>query len=163
MTRIQLQPRSLATPLVTTLAREMDQLQSSIRRMFDNPFTAPDPFALPQALNFFPAMELTESPAELTMTVELPGMDSKDVHIDLDGDMLTVRGEKREERVEEDKEKQYYLQERSFGSFQRSFMIPPTVDTEKIAADFDKGILTLRMPKGKETRARGREIAINAR
>ena len=162
MTRTTLQRRALGTPFMTNIAREVDHLQDSIRRMFDNPFTSiNDPLAFPQPVGWFPAVEITESANELTMTAELPGLDREDIKIDLDANMLTLRGEKREARMEEGKEKEYHIEERMYGAFQRSFTLPLTVDSEKITADFEKGVLTVRLPKSASARPRGREIAIN--
>lgn len=163
MTSTKLQRRAFAAPFMSTIAREMDQLQSSIRRMFENPMApAMEPFAFPEPIGWFPPVEISESGTELTMSVELPGLDRKDVHVELDGDVLTLRGEKQEERTE-DKDKQYHLVERSYGAFQRSFTLPASVDRDRITADFDKGVLTLKMPKGAEARPRGREIQIAGR
>ena len=83
--------------------------------------------------------------------------------MDLEGDVLTLRGEKHEARTEGDKERQYHLVERSYGTFQRSFTLPPSVEREKIRAEFDKGVLTLRMPKSKEAKSGGREIPVSGR
>lgn len=162
MTRNTLQRRALGTPFMTNIAREVDHLHDSIRRMFDNPLavaTEPLPFAQP--IGWFPAVEITESANELTMTAELPGLDGSDIKIDLDGNMLTLRGEKREEKIEEGKEKEYHIEERMYGAFERSFTLPLTVDSEKITADFDKGVLTVHLPKSRAAMPRGREITIN--
>ena len=161
MSRMQMQRRSLTPPFMSSLAREVDHLQDSINRMFESPFSAPFPAV--ESLGWLPAAEITESDTELKMTVELPGMERKDVHIDLDGDVLTVRGEKRSERVEGSDTQEYYLQERSYGVFQRSFTLPPTVDTEKIGATFEKGVLAITMPKTTAPAKRGREIAIDGK
>jgi len=162
MTRTTLQRRAMGAPFMSNIAREVDQLQDSIRRMFENPFsTATEPFAFAQPIGWFPAVEITESENELTMSAELPGLDRQDVKIDLDGNTLTLRGEKREEKVEEGKQKEYHIEERTYGAFQRSFTLPMNVDSEKITADFDKGVLTVHLPKARTATARGREIAIN--
>lgn len=162
MTRTTLQRRAMGAPFMSNIAREVDQLQDSIRRMFENPFTAAtEPFPFAQPIGWFPAVEITESDNELTMSAELPGLDRKDVKIDLDGNMLTLRGEKREEKVEEGKQKEYHIEERTYGAFQRSFTLPMNVDNEKITADFDKGVLTVHLPKSRTTTTHGREIAIN--
>lgn len=164
MTRTTLQRRAMGAPFMSNIAREVDQLQDSIRRMFENPFAAAtEPFAFAQPIGWFPAVEITESDNELTMTAELPGLDRKDVKIDLDGNMLTLRGEKREEKVEEGKQKEYHIEERTYGAFQRSFTLPPNIDVDKITASFDKGVLTLQMPKMAEVKPRGREITIAAK
>ena len=163
MTRTQMQRRPLGSPFMSNIVRDMDQLQENIRRTFENPFgVTTEPF-FSQTIGWLPAVDVTESDNELVMTVELPGLDRNDVHIELDGNMLTLSGEKKVERVEGGKDKQYYLEERSFGAFQRSFTLPPTIADDKINATFEKGLLTLRMPKGKDNATRGREIPINAK
>jgi HSP20 family protein len=155
-------PFSNALP---ALSREIDQLQANIRRMFDNPFApTTELFAtVPQAIGFMPPVEIAESAEEMTITAELPGMDQKDVHVELDGDVLTLRGEKQEERKEGDEKSEYHLVERSYGAFQRAFTLPRTVDPERITAAFAKGVLTVRLPKTPEARSRGREIQIAAK
>lgn len=164
MSRNRLMRRPLAAPFMSSFAREVDQLQNSIDQMFENPFAMTTPsFSAPQTFGWIPAVDVTESDAALTMTVELPGIDQKDVHIELDGQLLTLRGEKHDERIEGDKKKDFYLEERSYGAFQRSFTLPPSIDTEKIVATFDKGVLTLQLPKAVEVKPRGREIAIAAK
>jgi HSP20 family protein len=164
VSRTQLQNRTLTAPFMSNIEREMDQLQSSIRRMFENPFAvAPETLPLSRAATMFPPMDITESDATITMTVELPGLDRKDVRVELDGDVLTVSGEKRDTRVEDGKEKQYHLEERSYGAFQRSFTLPPTVDGNLITADFDKGVLTLQLPRSKQAKPRGRDIPIGGK
>ena len=158
--RMQRRPGALAT--MFPFSRELDQLQANVRRMFDNPLAGPAGFlsALPQPLAWMPPVEISESKNELTLTMELPGMDMKDVHVAIDADVLTIRGEKTEERKEEETEKQYYLFERNYGAFERSFTLTNTIDVAKIDAEFDKGVLTVHLPKTKEAAARGREIPI---
>jgi HSP20 family protein len=163
MPSTKLQRRPFGAPLMSTIAREVDQLQASVRRMFEHPLAAIEPMAFPEPIGWFPPVEITESPAELTITAELPGLDRKDVHVDLDDNVLTLRGEKREVRVEEEKDRQYHLEERSYGAFQRSFTLPPAVDREHITAEFEKGVLTLRLPKTAEAKSRAREIAVVAK
>jgi HSP20 family protein len=160
----RLQRRAFATPFMSSIAREVDQLQASVRRMFENPLApAMEPFALPETIGWFPPVEVTESAIELTLTAELPGLDRQDVHVDLEGDVLTLRGEKQEERTEEGREKQYHLVERSYGFFQRSFTLPASVDRDRITAEYDKGVLTLRMPKRADATPRGRQIEIGGK
>ena len=162
MTRTTLQRRAMGTPFMSNIAREVDHLHDSIRRMFDNPFTvATEPLPFAQPIGWFPAVEISESENELLMTAELPGLDRQDVKIDLEGNMLTLRGEKREVKIEDGKEKEYHVEERMYGAFQRSFTLPLTVDVEKITADFEKGVLTVHLPKSRTATPRGREITIN--
>ena len=92
-----------------------------------------------------PVVNLTETEKEYEITAELPGIDEKDVDVTLADGILTVKGEKKEER--EEKKKNYYLSERSFGAFQRSFRLPENTDDNKITAEVSKGVLMVKIPK----------------
>jgi HSP20 family protein len=108
-----------------------------------------------------PAVDLIEKNKEYEMTAELPGLDDKNVEVKLSNGALTISGEKKEER--EEKEKGYYLSERRYGSFRRSFPVPEGVDADKIEASFDKGILTVRLPKTPEAQKAEKKIAIKTK
>src|SRR6056297_1373039 len=84
---------------------------------------------------FDPAMDVEETGKEFKLTAELPGMDKKDVNISLKDDVLTISGEKKEEKEKE--ENDYYRSERVFGKFQRSFRLPDVVEEDKIEAEFE--------------------------
>jgi HSP20 family protein len=93
MATTTLQRRPHTTALLPTLAHGIDQFQSNIRRMFENPFAAAEALAaLPQTIGWIPPVEISESPNEVTISAELAGMDAKDVHVQLDGDVLTPSG-----------------------------------------------------------------------
>jgi HSP20 family protein len=94
---------------------------------------------------FMPRLDVTEEAKAFTVTAELPGMDEKEIDLSLSGDMLTIRGEKKEEK--EDKNKNYYYSERSYGSFLRTIPLPGQVATDKVSASFKKGVLTITLPK----------------
>jgi HSP20 family protein len=159
----RIQRSAFATPLLT-FAREVDQLQHSINQMFQDPLAITnDQFPVARATGWYPAVEFVEGDKEFTMTAELPGVDEKDVHVELDGDLLTVRGEKRSERVEGDKKKDFYLEERTYGSFRRSFTLPPNVDRNGISAAYSNGVLTLKLPKTTSATPQVREIAIGTK
>ncbi len=102
--------------------------------------------------------DLSETDDAIEITAELPGIDEKDVELVLSENVLTMKGEKRAET--EEKEKDYYLSERRYGSFQRSMRLPDTVDPNKIKATFDKGVLTVTMPKRTEAKRKKKRIAI---
>jgi HSP20 family protein len=91
------------------------------------------------------------------LTAELPGVDEKDIDLRLDGDLLTISGEKRDQR----KDDQNRLVERSYGSFTRSFQLPFAPDPEKVTADCDKGVLTIKLPKSAE-QERSKRISIGS-
>jgi HSP20 family protein len=108
-----------------------------------------------------PKVDLAETDKELQITAEMPGMKESDVQLVLDGDMLTLKGEKTEQKEEEGKE--YIVSERSFGRFERSFRLPESVDRERIAAAFENGVLTVTLPKTAESLTRSRRIQIAAK
>ena len=129
----------------------------SLRRMFDvePAFRYESSFTLPS-----PAVDITEGDAAYKVTAELPGMSEKEIEAVVSGGMLTLKGEKRQEK--EKKEKNFYLSERSYGSFQRSFYVPDGVDRDKIAADFSKGVLTITMPKSAKAMEQQKKIEVKA-
>ena len=144
----------------TTTLPTIDDVENRLNRFIDRVLNEPLGTAfLPDTIGWAPAMEIVETPAEFTLSAELPGIDQKDVDISVDDGVLTIRGEKSEERKEEE-DKKVYLYERTYGSFQRSFSLPPVVDSSKIAAEFDKGVLKVHMPKGTEAKPKGRKIDI---
>ena len=106
------------------------------------------------------AVDLVERGAAYEVTAELPGMDEKDVKVEVQNGTLRIAGEKREEKTEERKD--YYLRERHFGAFERSFMLPEDVDAAKIEASFRKGVLTVRLPRRPEAQAEARKIDVKA-
>jgi HSP20 family protein len=141
---------------------EMDRLFDrfgfpSFRRMFDvEPFWNYET-SMGMAV---PAVDVTEDENAYKITAELPGMSEKDIDVTVSGDVLVLKGEKRQER--EQKEKNRYVSERSYGAFQRSFSLPDGVDREKIGADFSKGVLTLTLPKTADAQKRQKKIEVKA-
>jgi HSP20 family protein len=95
-----------------------------------------------------PAVDIVDKTEAYEVVAELPGMDEKNIDVKLANGRLTIKGEKRDEK--EEKKKDYYLHERSFGSFERSFALPDEVDADKIVASFNKGVLTVTLPKKPE-------------
>lgn len=92
-----------------------------------------------------PAVDITEDEQAFKLVAEMPGMSENDVEISVEDGMLVLRGEKQQQK--EDKQPNYRLTERTYGAFERSFDMPDSVDVEKIAAEFGKGILTVTLPK----------------
>jgi HSP20 family protein len=129
----------------------------SLRRMWDDEPTVryESAFSIPS-----PAVDISEDDAAYKVTAELPGMNEKDIEVAVSGDTLTLKGEKRQEK--EQKDKSFYLSERSYGSFQRSFCVPDGVDRDKIAADFSKGVLTVTMPKTAKAVEQQKKIEVKA-
>jgi HSP20 family protein len=108
-----------------------------------------------------PHVDVSETDKAYQISAELPGLDEKDINVELKDDVLTLSGEKKEE--EEKEEKDFHVSERRFGSFRRSFRLPSGVDQSKISADFKKGVLTIAMPKTAEAQQKSRNIDIKAK
>lgn len=108
-----------------------------------------------------PAIDFTEDEKTYRVTAELPGMSEKDIDVQLSGDVLTVKGEKRQEK--EEKAENYHISERRFGSFQRTFTLPDGVDRDKIEAGFEKGVLTITLPKTAEFVKEQKKIEVKAK
>lgn len=105
-----------------------------------------------------PAVDIAEDDKQITVTAELPGLEEDDVEVTLRDDMLSIKGEKKSER--EEKKENYFLSERHYGSFQRSFRLSEDANPDKIAASFDKGVLKVVIPKKAESRKAARKIKI---
>lgn len=102
--------------------------------------------------------DLSETDSGFELQIDLPGLHKDDISVDYSGGILTVAGERSDER--EDKRKGYYLSERSYGSVRRSFRIPDSVKTDEIRADFKDGVLTLTLPKSEEAKTSSRRIEV---
>ncbi len=107
-----------------------------------------------------PAMDLVEKDGAYEISAELPGLDENNVEVKVANDVLTIKGAKKEEKEEKDKD--YHLSERRYGSFQRSFYIPEGVNVDKITADFSKGVLTVGLPKTPEAKKAEKKIEVKA-
>jgi HSP20 family protein len=107
-----------------------------------------------------PAVDVVETEKAYEVTADLPGMDEKNIEVKVVDGVLTIKGEKQQEK--EEKKKDYYLQERSFGLYQRSFELPEGVDTDKIEASFRKGVLTVTLPKKPEAQNSTKKIEVRA-
>jgi HSP20 family protein len=107
-----------------------------------------------------PAVDIVESEKAYEITADMPGMTEKNIEVKIAKGNLTIKGEKQGEK--EEKKKDYYLQERKFGSFERCFGIPEDVDTGKIKAAFKNGILTVTLPKSLEAQKPAKNIEVKA-
>lgn len=120
-------------------------LQREIDRLFDD-FTRGFPaFGTRGPQSLAPSIDVTETDKDIEITAELPGLEEKDVQINLADNVLTIKGEKKAEK--EEKDKNYRLVERSYGSFSRSLELPAGVNPEDIKASIAKGVLTVTVPK----------------
>jgi HSP20 family protein len=145
----------LAESPVRQLRHEVDSL---FDRFFHQPLGGFDFDALPAAFRGFPKTDLSESDEQITVEMELPGVDPAEVRIDLTAGLLTVRGEKKQDH--EEKRQNYHFVERQYGSFQRTVQLPGTADTDKVEATFKDGVLTITVAK--QPGAKPRRIEVKA-
>jgi len=106
-----------------------------------------------------PKVDMIEDKKTYTLSAELPGMELDNINLDLSDGILTLSGEKKTEK-EENEEGNYHMMERSYGYFKRSFALPPSVEEDKIQADFKKGVLKVTMPKSAKSQQNQRKISI---
>jgi HSP20 family protein len=136
--------------------REVSRLRREMDRLWED-FFGPGPSGLRSwAEEWTPAVDVAETPEQVTVKAELPGLDPKGIDISLVGDLLTIKGEKKSER-EETKEN-YHLVERSCGSFSRALRLPAAVDIDQIDAKYDQGVLTITCPKKEPVKPKAIEI-----
>ncbi|UGA41476.1 Hsp20/alpha crystallin family protein [Bradyrhizobium quebecense] len=108
--------------------------------------------------NVTPAIDIVERDKAFEVTAELPGLDVNNIDLQLSDDVLTIKGEKQEEK--EEKAKDHYVSERRYGSFRRSLQVPGTVDTDRIEAHFKGGVLTVTLPKSPEAQKKQKTIPV---
>ncbi len=134
-------------------------LHRDMNRLFDG-FLQDWDRSLDRPSGFTPRVDMTEDGKAFTLTAELPGMTDKDIEVSLTKDLLTIRGEKRNERLDE--RSGYYYSERTYGSFSRTVRLPREILADKMQADFRKGVLTVTLPKTTTGAPGARKIAIQA-
>src|SRR6266511_396183 len=135
--------------------REVDTLQSEVNRLFDTFFGGHA--ANSRTRRWVPAMDLVDTDDHLVLRADLPGLEKDDVSIEVKDRVLTVSGERKAEH--EERTDGFYRVERAFGGFSRSLALPDNVDPDKISAEFDKGVLEVRIPKPEERKPHRVEIA----
>ena len=136
---------------------EVDEMERRMSEIFERPFLPSIWRRLPiEQMTWAPAIDVFEKGDKFVVKAEVPGMKEDDIHVSVEGDVLTIKGEKKTEL--EVKEEDYYRSERSYGSFFRSIALPSTVDASKIEADYDNGVLEVSIPKKPEVKPK--KIAI---
>jgi HSP20 family protein len=130
-------------------------LQREIDRLFDD-FTRGFPSFTGNGNALMPNMDVTETEKEIEITAELPGLEEKDVQINVADNLLTIRGEKKAEK--EEKDKNYRMVERSYGSFERTLELPDGVNADAIEASMSKGVLKVTIPKPAPAQAKKIEV-----
>lgn len=137
----------------------VDSFHKEIDRVF-NDFFSFEPSAFFKS-DWLPKVDVREDEKEINVTAELPGIDEKDLNVSLEQGMLTISGEKKSEREERDKKKNYVISERHYGSFSRSIALPEGVKADKIKAEFKKGILKIEIPKDETVQPKKITINVN--
>jgi len=135
--------------------RELNVMQDRLSRLFQD--YAPRGEQDLTAGNFVPPVDIYEDEQGITVKAELPGIDPKDVDVQVENNVLTIKGERKLER--EEKEENFHRIERRYGSFVRSFTLPPTVDTDTVKADYENGVLKVHLAKRAE--AKPKQIKVN--
>lgn len=163
--------KSDAKPGLTNVWRPFEDLRREVDRLFDDfnggwlrPFRSGLPVFEPQIRAQFelsaPAVDIVESDRAYEITAELPGIDEKNVEVTLRNGNILIKGEKHEEK--EEKSKDYFLQERQFGSFERAFALPDGIERDKIEASFSKGVLKVTLPKTATAQVPEKKIAVKS-
>jgi len=139
---------------------ELSALQERMNRLFEDlfPVTRREKEEL-NAGTFYPAIDIYEEDKEIILKAELPGIKKKDVHVEINDGVLTLRGERKFEN--EDKRDNYHRIERGYGSFHRSFTLPTAVDRDKIKAHYKDGLLEVTLPKAEEAKPKSIPVEVN--
>jgi len=138
--------------------REMINLRDEFDRVFDESFRLLPGDRWPSTSNWGLALDVVENEDNFVVKASVPGIDPEELEITLTDNVLTIKGERKEEReVDEDR---YHLRERRFGSFCRSFMLPVKVNEEGIEATCENGVLTVEVPKAEEIKPRHIEVNV---
>ena len=136
--------------------REFVTLQDRMNRLFRESYPEGREEALTTS-TFAPPVDVYEDEHSITLKIEVPGIDEKDIDVRLENNTLTVHGERKFEK--EEKEENYRRVERQYGSFTRTFTVPNTVDAENVTANYDKGVLNVQLAKKSE--AKPKQIKVN--
>ena len=132
-------------------AREMMTLREAMDRLFDDAFTRP--FSIRgERGGSSPAIDMYQTDGEVVVKAALPGIKTDEVQINVTGDMLTIKGETKQE--EEKKDRSWHMREQRWGVFERSVMLPTGVNSDQAKADFENGILTITLPKSEQARSK---------
>ena len=136
------------------IRREMDRLFESFSRDWNVPASMGSAFLSPK-------VDVAETDKGLEISAELPGIDQKDISLDLADGVLTIKAEHKTEKEQKDEKKHYHLVERSHGSYMRRFAIPFEPEGDKVQASFDKGVLHITVPRSKAAEKQVKKIKIN--
>src|SRR5512135_2812302 len=137
--------------------RELQDRIDRMNRLFRESYRPEGPEEALTSTSFAPPVDIYEDEHNITLKMEVPGIDEKDIDVRIENNTLTVRGERKFEK--EEKEENYRRVERQYGSFTRTFTLPETVDQDSVQADYDKGVLKIKLAKKAE--AKPKQIKVN--
>ena len=137
--------------------RDFSEIQTEMNRLFDGFFGRPSQVGGGMERVWAPSLDMYETKDELVITADLPGLNEKDIHLSITGDMLALRGERRWDQGV--KQESYYRGERWFGKFERAVPLPIPVQADKVKASYRDGVLTVKLPKTEEIKPK--EIKID--
>ena len=139
--------------------REFSTLQDRVNRTFRESYSPEGPGDALTTANFAPPVDVYEDEHNITLKIEVPGIDEKDIDVSIENNTLTVRGERTLEK--EEKEENFQRVERQYGSFTRSFTLPNSVDLEQVSADYNKGVLKIRLAKKAEAKPKQIRVTVD--
>lgn len=137
--------------------QDLVSIQDEMNRMFDSYFARKPGGG--EMMIWNPVVDISETEEEITVAAEVPGIRKEDIKITIQDNVLTLSGEKHQEK--EEKHKQYHRVERSFGSFQRSFSLPSSVSADKVKAKYKDGILVVVLPKSEESKPKEIQVSVS--
>jgi HSP20 family protein len=139
--------------------RDLLNIQDEMNRMFNNAFARFPEKGEGSAMLWAPLVDIVETDDEITVVAEIPGMKKEDVKISIQDDVLTLKGEKKQEK--ESNQKNFQRVERSYGVFERSFSLPSSIQSDKVKASYKDGLLTIHLPKAEEAKPKEISISVN--
>jgi HSP20 family protein len=140
--------------------REFSTLQDRLNRLFRESYGPEGREESLTTTGFAPPVDVYEDEHNVTLKIEVPGIDEKDIEVRIENNVLTVHGERKFEK--EEKEENFRRVERQYGSFTRTFTLPTTVDAEKVSAHYDKGILKVALPKKAEAKPKQIKVSVGS-
>jgi HSP20 family protein len=139
--------------------REFSTLQDRMNRLFRESYSGEGRDESLTTSSFAPAVDVYEDEHKVSLKIEVPGIDEKDIDVRVENNTLSVHGERKIEK--EEKEENYRRVERQYGSFTRTFTLPTTVDTENVGAVYEKGVLKITLPKKAEAKPKQIKVTVN--
>jgi HSP20 family protein len=139
--------------------REFSTLQDRINRVFHESYSGAGQDESLTTSSFAPAVDVYEDEHTVSLKIDVPGIDEKDIDVRVENNTLTVHGERKIEK--EEKEENYRRVERQYGSFTRTFTLPTTVDSENVSATYDKGVLKITLPKKAEAKPKQIKVGVS--